>query len=84
MTGPLISDYINSTVGVTASVNVRRGPGLNYGLLTFIPYGQRAVPLARTANATWILLDYNGIVGWVYFLNIAFPPSIKVVSLPVQ
>lgn len=82
--GAVDSNYINSTVGVTASLNIRSGPGLGYRILTIVPYGRRAKPLARTANATWILIDYNGTTGWVYFLFVSFPPNLKVVNLPVQ
>jgi len=77
------ADYFNATIGVTATVNVRRSPALNAQPLTFIPYGQRATPIGRTDNGIWIQVNYEGIVGWVYFMNVAFPPLLNVTTLPV-
>lgn len=82
--GGIDPDYFNSTIGVTNSLRVRSGAGLEYRILTVIPYGQRAVPLARNANGTWILVDYNGVQGWVYLLYVAAPPSINLGALPVR
>lgn len=82
--GIVDSNTINSTVGVLASVNMRRDPSLYSGILAIIPYGKRATPLARTADATWILVEYKDMTGWVYHRLVAFPPNLSVVSLPVQ
>jgi uncharacterized protein YraI len=82
--GGIDMNYFNSTIGVSNNLRLRSGPGLDYRILTVIPYGQRAVPLARNIYGTWILVDYNGTQGWIYLLHIAAPPSINLAALPVQ
>jgi uncharacterized protein YraI len=78
------NNYFNATVGSWVSVNIRRGPGLQYGIVWILPRGDRAVPLARNARGTWYYVDYNGIRGWVTHDLIAVPPSINVAALPVR
>ena len=84
ITGTMSIEEFNSTVGVTASANMRRGPGLGFGIVWIIPYGERAVPLARNANGTWIYLNFDGREGWVFFELIAAPPDIDLTALPVR
>jgi len=84
ITGIMSIEEFNSTVGVTASANMRRGPGLEYGVVWIISYGERATPIARSANGTWILVNFDGREGWVFFELIAAPPSINLSTLPVR
>jgi uncharacterized protein YraI len=51
-------------VTATTSVNVRSGPGTNFGVLAVIRQGQGAAVLGRNASGTWWQVNYNGIVGW--------------------
>jgi uncharacterized protein YraI len=83
-TGMMTIEEFNSTVGVTASANMRRGPGLGFGVVWIIPDGERAVPVARNANGTWILVNFGGREGWVFFELIAAPPAINLTTLPVR
>lgn len=73
----------NSTVGVTTTLRIHISPTFNSRFLGAIPYDQRATPLGRNAMGTWIQIDYQGTVGWVYFLYVAFPPAIDVRTLPI-
>jgi N-acetylmuramoyl-L-alanine amidase len=82
--GTMTIEEFNSTVGVTASANMRRGPGLGFGIVWIIPYGGRATPLARNSNGTWILVNFEGREGWVYFELVAAPPAIDLTALPVR
>jgi uncharacterized protein YraI len=84
ITGTMTIEEFNSTVGVTASANMRRGPGLGFGIVWIISYGERAIPLARNANGTWILVNFEGHEGWVFFELIAAPPAIDLTALPVR
>ncbi|MGJ3238692.1 MAG: SH3 domain-containing protein [Anaerolineae bacterium] len=77
------SAEFNSTIGVTTNLRMRNAPSSNGRILTVIPFDQRATPLGRTANGTWIQVAYGDTVGWVYFLYVAFPPAIDVRALPV-
>ena len=76
-------EEFNSTFGVTTTLRMRISPTLNARIIGAIPYDQRATPIGRTANGTWIQAEYDGTVGWVYFLYIAFPPAIDVRTLPI-
>jgi uncharacterized protein YraI len=73
----------NSTVGVTGTLRIRSAPTFSSRILAAIPYDKRATPLGRNAIGTWIQVEFEGTVGWVYFLYVAFPPAIDVVSLPI-
>jgi uncharacterized protein YgiM (DUF1202 family) len=73
----------NTTVGSWVSLNLRRGPGMEYGIVAIMPQGDRATPLGRNARGTWYFVDYNGVQGWVTHTLVAFPPSINATQLPV-
>lgn len=57
-------------------LNVRRGPGVNHGVVTTISRNQ-TVELTgyRNANATWIQIRANGVTGWVnaYYIRTHAP-----------
>jgi uncharacterized protein YgiM (DUF1202 family) len=84
ITGVMTIEEFNSTVGVSASANMRSGPNLWNNIVWIIPYGERAVPVARNANGTWILVNYAGREGWVWFELLAAPPAIDLTALPVR
>lgn len=73
----------NTTVGSWVSLNLRRGPGMEYGIVAIMPQGDRATPLGRNARGTWYFVDYNGVQGWVTHTLVSFPPSINATQLPV-
>jgi len=50
---------------VTAALNMRQGPGTNYGVILSIPNGQ-TVPINRcTPDYGWCEVSYSGRTGWV-------------------
>jgi uncharacterized protein YraI len=73
----------NTTVGSWVSLNLRRGPGTEFGVVAIMPQGDRATPIGRNARGTWYLINYNGVQGWVTHELVAVPPSIDVLALPV-
>lgn len=74
----------NATIGSWVGLNMRRGAGFEHRVAAILPQGKRATPLARNFNGTWILVDYNGVQGWVYMPLVSAPPSIDLTALPVQ
>lgn len=74
----------NSTVGVLANMNMRIGPGTEYRAIWVLPYDQRAVPIARTATGSWILVQYGGYEGWISGRYVVAPPAIDIAALPVR
>jgi len=46
-------------------VFVRSGPGLSFGQLAVLPAYTQVPFVARTADSSWIRVDFNGVTGWV-------------------
>src|SRR5262249_34539383 len=60
------------TLGITCimtvkadSLNLRSGPGTNYGKLATLLQGARAQLVGRLADSSWCYVNYQGTVGWV-------------------
>lgn len=50
----------------TGSLNVRSGPGLNFGSIATLPRGFGVRMIARNENASWVLIQLtDGVTGWV-------------------
>lgn len=67
----------------TGQLNVRSGPGLQYGAVTSLPYGFGVRLVARNAEGNWVLISLtNGVSGWcnVNYLYTQFP----VMQLPIN
>ncbi len=66
----------------TGSLNVRTGPGMQYGSVATLPFGFGVNMVARNAGGNWILIELtNGVTGWVNvnYLFTQYPTR----SLPV-
>ena len=66
----------------TGSLNVRTGPGMQYGSIATLPFGFGVNMVARNTQGSWILISLtNGVTGWVnqQYLFTQFPTN----SLPV-
>ena len=67
-------------------INVRSGPGLQYGPIGALPVGAWVQPLARDLSGAWVLIAYLDRQGWVradgvsWRLDIAALPLIDVPS----
>lgn len=55
----------------SSDVNVRLGPGTNFGILTALPPGSQGVVVAHALDGvlakgySWWKIDFNGTIGWV-------------------
>jgi uncharacterized protein YraI len=50
----------------TGSLNVRSGPGLEYGSITTLPYGFGVTMVGRNAEGNWVFISLQtGVRGWV-------------------
>lgn len=50
----------------TGSLNVRSGPGLQYGSIATLPYGFGVQLVARNDAGNWVFISLtNGVTGWV-------------------
>lgn len=59
--------WTSSLAGVrytTANLNLRQGPGTNYGIVTTIPQGT-PVTIEEDCNCKWIAVEYCGRIGYV-------------------
>lgn len=66
------------------NLNIRRGAGVNFGILGRLPAGQSAQILARNSSNTWWYVNYNGIIGWVSGSFVNLPPNLNAANVPVQ
>ncbi len=46
-------------------LNLRQGPGLDYGIISEIPYRTRLTARARAGD--WYQVEYAGDAGWIYY-----------------
>ena len=44
-------------------INLRQGPGLDYGIIAEIPYQTSLIPTERSGD--WFKVEYEGDMGWV-------------------
>jgi uncharacterized protein YraI len=83
---PQPSPTPGQATGVVQSplLNVRYGPGLQYGIITQLIRNQ-TVTLAgyRSAVGTWVMINWNGSTAWVSGLPGYLWTSVPVSSLPV-
>ena len=49
----------------SASQNVRSGPGLNFDVIGQLPRGTRARILGATTDYSWLVIDFQGQLGWL-------------------
>lgn len=71
-------------IGVPRNLNVRRGPGTNFGIVGRIPYDQQAILLGRNQFATWWFVEWAGLRGWVSGAHVALPPDLNFNSIPLR
>lgn len=67
----------------TGALNIRSGPGTNYGVVFSVYRGTTMTLLARNYSTTWVKVSLNnGVQGWVNarYIATAYPLS----SLPVE
>lgn len=71
------------TATVTAGyLNIRRGDGTSYGIITSMSYGQTVTVLGRNSSSTWAYIRTStGQEGWVNGFYLLFPAGLN--TLPV-
>lgn len=68
-------------VRLEEGINVRGGPGFNFGVIGLLRLGSWVQPLARSADGEWVLISYLNTQGWVTRGGVNWRLSIN--SLPV-
>lgn len=72
----------NSGIVNTSALNVRTGPGLNYGVTAVVYQGQGVALIGRNADSSWVKVRLtNGTVGWVNSAYIQTTTTLN--SLPI-
>jgi uncharacterized protein YgiM (DUF1202 family) len=76
----------STATGVVQSprLNVRYGPGFQYGVITQLTLGQ-TVTLAgyRSGDGNWVMINWNGNTAWVSGSPVYLSTSVPVSGLPV-
>lgn len=75
--------YAYNSVGMVDNVNIRRIPSEESHIVGRVPVDARAVPVGRNLAGTWLLVNYNGTLGWVDARLVLPPPTINLGALPV-
>jgi uncharacterized protein YraI len=57
------------------NARLRAAPSFLAAVLTVIPFGAQVQPLARSADARWLYLAYDGVQGWSLTQLFALSPS---------
>lgn len=76
----------SSPAGVTATVyigrlNMRQGPSTSYAIITKLPWGTVVPVVGRTADGSWLQVNYQGVTGWIWAAYTAVSGNIA--SVPV-
>ena len=71
-----VGDSATGSATVTARLNLRQGPGLDYGVITVLPVGA-TVELRGEPQNGYYPLSYNGTTGWAAadWLNVGSAPA---------
>jgi N-acetylmuramoyl-L-alanine amidase len=64
---------------ISPVINMRTGPGVEFGIVGTLTQGQYVTLLGRNATGTWLKIMANGVEGWVNSANIA--SSVPISSL---
>lgn len=65
------------------TLNLRSGPGTQFGRLGRIVAGSQALVIGRNAASQWYQVNFNGIVGWVSGQYFVLPQGTNINSIPV-
>lgn len=75
--------YAYNSVGVVDNVNIRRMPSEESHIVGRVAVNERPVPVGRNASGTWLLVNFNGTLGWVDARLVLPPPTINLGTLPI-
>ncbi|MBE6916007.1 MAG: CHAP domain-containing protein [Ruminococcaceae bacterium] len=67
--GLTFSTVTAQNVQINADANIRKGPDTTYASLGVATAGTTLEYLNETRNTKWLMVDYNGTVGWVSNVN---------------
>lgn len=77
-----VQTITNSGVVNTSALNVRTGPGINYGVTAVVYQGQGVALIGRNADSSWVKVRLtNGTVGWINSAYIQTTTTLN--SLPI-
>ncbi len=86
---PTVTPPANPGTGIVVgiatpfTVNVRSGPGTQFGRVARIVAGGTAPVIGRNTASQWYQVNFNGIVGWVSAQYFVLPAGTNVNSIPV-
>jgi uncharacterized protein YraI len=54
------------TVTAKARINIRNNPEIDQQIKDVLPLGQKVPVTGRIPDGTWLQINYNGLIGWVF------------------
>ncbi len=83
VTGAVVPGLPLGSVTARFTVNLRAAPTTASARIGRVPW-QATVPVyGRSANSGWILVNYNGVAGWVAARFFTFNDGLRLASLPI-
>jgi uncharacterized protein YraI len=78
-----VIDNSSAILSTTVNLNMRRGPGLEYGIIRIIPDNTVVSIEARTIDSDWWQVSYGGNLGWVTntFVNVSTTIDVNTISI---
>lgn len=70
-------------VASTVNLNIRQGPSTRNARIGLLPFGARANIMGRTPFGTWLLIEYNGTIGWVSTQFVVLPFGLPLDAIPI-
>jgi uncharacterized protein YgiM (DUF1202 family) len=71
------------TVGVRGALNIRSGASPDTAIIGRVPADGRVFIQGRDGFGIWMLINYNGTVGWVNTAYLALPPGYRLDLVPI-
>jgi hypothetical protein len=83
VTGAVVPSVPLGSVTARFTVNFRAAPSVNAQRLGRVPWRATVAVYGRSADSNWILINYNGVLGWVAARFFTFNDGLRLADLPI-
>lgn len=83
VTGAVVPSVPLGSVTARFTVNFRAGPSINAQRIGRVPWRATVAVYGRSADNGWILVNFNGVFGWVAARFFTFNNGLRLADLPI-
>jgi hypothetical protein len=83
VTGAVVPSVPLGSVTARFTVNFRTGPSINAQRIGRVPWRATVAVYGRSADNGWILVNFNGVFGWVAARFFTFNDGLRLADLPI-